>query len=61
MERQNFSLACLHRECELNYIRLTRLIEEELCLGISFEIQNAPQSVIDFEVVELAKFTTTYL
>ena len=59
MERQNFSLACLHRECELNYIRLARLIEEELCLGISFEIQNAPQSVIDFEVVELAKFTTT--
>jgi len=59
MQRQNFSLACLHRECELNYSRLTRLTEEDLCLGSKFHTQNSSQSIIHFEVIELAKFTTT--
>ena len=59
MERQNFSLACLHRECELNYNRLARLTEGDLCQGDIFQIQNARQSKINFEVIELAKFTTT--
>lgn len=59
MQRQNFSLACLHRECELNYSRLARLTEEDLCLGDRFQILNTRQSKINFEVIELAKFTTT--
>ncbi|MGB2102535.1 MAG: DUF1249 domain-containing protein [Porticoccaceae bacterium] len=59
MQRQNFSLACLHKECELNYSRLDRLTEKDLCLGSQFAIQNAPQSKIQFEVIELTKFTTT--
>ena len=59
MERQNFSLACLHRECELNYDRFARLTEGDLCQGDRFQIQNARQSKINFEVIELAKFTTT--
>ena len=59
MQRQNFSLACLHRECELNYSRLSRLTEENPCLGSSFRIKNANHSIIDFKVIELAKFTTT--
>jgi uncharacterized protein YqiB (DUF1249 family) len=59
MQRQNFSLACLHRECELNYSRLSRLTDENPCLGSSFRIKNAHDSIIDFKVIELAKFTTT--
>jgi uncharacterized protein YqiB (DUF1249 family) len=59
MQRQNFSLACLHRECELNYSRLARLTEEDFCLGDRFQILNTRQSKINFEVIELAKFTTT--
>ncbi|MGB2115258.1 MAG: DUF1249 domain-containing protein [Porticoccaceae bacterium] len=59
MQRQNFSLACLHRECELNYSRLARLTEQDLCLGDRFQILNTRQSKINFEVIELAKFTTT--
>ena len=59
MQRQNFSLACLHRECELNYSRLLRLTDENSCLGSSFRIKNAHHSIIDFKVIELAKFTTT--
>jgi len=59
MQRQNFSLACLHRECELNFSRISRLTEEDLYLGGCFQIKNAHQSKIDFEVIELAKFTTT--
>ena len=59
MQRQNFSLACLHRECELNYSRLERLIDENLRLGSCFQIVNAQKSVLDFKVTELAKFTTT--
>ena len=61
MQRQNFSLACLHRECELNYSRFARLIEDDLYLGSSFQVENAYQSKIDFEVIDLAKFTTTLL
>ena len=59
MQRQNFSLACLHRECELNYNRLSRLTEKNLCLGSSFQIKNLHHSILDFKVIELAKFTTT--
>ena len=59
MQRQNFSLACLHRECELNYSRLARLTEEDLCLGGSFKIKNAQKSILGFKVIELAKFTST--
>ena len=59
MQKQNFSLACLHRECELNYSRLSRLTEENPCLFRSFRIKNAHHSIIDFKVIELAKFTTT--
>ena len=59
MQRQNFSLACLHRECELNYARLERLIDENLRLGSCFQIVNERNSVLDFKVIELAKFTTT--
>ena len=59
MQRQNFSLACLHRECELNYSRLARLTEENFCLGDRFQILNTRQSKINFEVIELARFTTT--
>ena len=59
MQRHNFSLACLHRECELNYSRLLRLTDENSCLGSSFRIKNAHHSIIDFKVIELAKFTTT--
>lgn len=59
MQRQNFSLACLHRECELNYARLERLTDENLRLGSCFQIVNARNSVLDFKVIELAKFTTT--
>jgi uncharacterized protein YqiB (DUF1249 family) len=61
MQRQNFSLACLHRECELNYSRFACLIEDDLYLGSSFQVENAYQSKIDFEVIDLAKFTTTLL
>ena len=35
------------------------MTEEDLCLGSRFHIQNTPQSKIEFEVIELAKFTTT--
>ena len=59
MQRQNFSLDCLHRECELNYGRLERLTDEDLCLGARFQVKNAQKSVLDFKVIELAKFTTT--
>ena len=59
MQRQNFSLACLHRECELNYARLERLTDENLRLGSCFQIVNERNSVLDFKVIELAKFTTT--
>ena len=59
MQKQNFSLACLHRECELNYSRLARLTEENPCLFSSFRIKNAQHSILDFKVIELAKFTTT--
>ena len=61
MQRQNFSLACLHRECELNFSRLERLTEKKLGLGSRFQIVNAQKSVLDFNVIELAKFTTTLL
>ena len=61
MQRQNFSLACLHRECELNFSRLERLTEKKLGLGSRFQIVNAQKSVLDFKVIELAKFTTTLL
>ena len=61
MQRQNFSLACLHRECELNFNRLNRLIEDSLCLGTCFQIKNTQKSVLDFKVIELAKFTTTLI
>ena len=59
MQRQNFSLACLHRECELNYGRLERLTDEDLCLGARFQVKNAQTSMLDFKVIELTKFTTT--
>jgi uncharacterized protein YqiB (DUF1249 family) len=35
------------------------LTEEDLCLGSKFHTQNSSQSIIHFEVIELAKFTTT--
>ena len=44
MQRQNFSLACLHRECELNFSRLERLTEKKLGLGSRFQIVNAQKS-----------------
>lgn len=59
MQRQNFSLACLHRECELNYSRLMRLSDEDICLGSRFHIKNGAKSRIDFRVIDRAKFTTT--
>ena len=61
MQRQNFSLACLHRECELNYSRLERLTKGNLAVGSRFNVVNGQKSVLDFKVIELAKFTTTLL
>jgi uncharacterized protein YqiB (DUF1249 family) len=58
MQSKNYSLACLHRECELNYRRLMRLNTESLGLGNYFCIQNNLYK-LEFNVVDTAKFTTT--
>lgn len=58
MQRQNFNLACLHKECELNYSRITRLIGVNPDLGLFCMTQNS-QSEIQFEVTDTARFTTT--
>lgn len=58
MQRQNFNLACLHKECELNYSRITSLIGVNPDLGLFCMTQNS-QSEIQFEVTDTARFTTT--
>lgn len=59
MQRQNFNLACLHKECELNYSRITRLIGVNPDLGSLFCMTQNSQSEIQFEVTDTARFTTT--
>lgn len=59
MQRQNFNLACLHKECELNYCRITRLIGVNPDLGGLFCMTQNSQSEIQFEVTDTARFTTT--
>jgi uncharacterized protein YqiB (DUF1249 family) len=59
MQRQNFSLACLHKECELNFSRISRLVGVHPDLGGSFCVAKNSQSQIQFEVIDSARFTTT--
>lgn len=59
MERAKFNLAGVHRECELNYNRLTQLIADNSDLGNSFSIQNNHFANIEFKITEVTKFTTT--
>ena len=59
MQRQNFSLACLHKECELNFSRIARLIGVHPDMGNSFCVAKNNHSKIQFEVIDSARFTTT--
>ena len=59
MQRQNFSLACLHKECELNFSRIARLVGVHPDRGSSFCVAKNNQSQIQFEVTDSARFTTT--
>lgn len=59
MQRQNLSLACLHKECELNFSRITRLVGVHPDLGSSFCVAKNSQSQIQCEVIDSARFTTT--
>ena len=58
MQRQNFNLACLHKECELNYSRIVRLVGVHPDMGSSFTVPNS-QSKIQFEIIDSTKFTIT--
>ncbi len=58
MQRQELNLARLHRECELNYSRLMRLIAGSEALGSCFSIQDRQYSDVEFKVIEVAKFTS---
>jgi|GEM_PF-98901 len=59
MQRQKLNLASLHRECELNYGRLIRLIAGNCDLGSCFCIQSNHYPNIEFKVIEVTKFTAT--
>ena len=52
-------MAGVHRECELNYDRLTQLIADNGQLYRCFTVQNNQSASIKFKIIEVTKFTTT--
>lgn len=57
--RHQLDLASLHRECELNYGRIMRLIDCCEQLDTQYSIPCYQHSVAQFKVIEVTKFTST--
>ena len=57
--RHQLDLASLHRECELNYGRIMRLIDCCEQLDTQYSIPCYQHSVVQLKVIEVTKFTST--
>ena len=57
--RQQLNLAALHRECELNYWRVMRLVDDSERLDTQHSIPCYQHSVAQLKVIEVTKFTST--
>ncbi len=54
------NLASLHRECERNYVRLISLFADKNSLGSRVSVRNPKCRAVNFTVIEVTKFTTTF-